>query len=216
MSATGRHARSVTTRHGAGAGCRRRAAARDAPRRGRAGVVVALVSLLAAVAWALAGLPEARAAVQGWVVGPGAASGPAAVAQTASRPPAPGADGLAPELAARFASARAAAGRAGVGLEVVSGVRTRAEQLALVAEAEERYGSAAEAHRWVAPPEASAHLTGEAVDVGPADGRTWLAEHGAEFGLCQVFDNEPWHVEALVEPGGTCPATAPDASALWP
>jgi len=31
--------------------------------------------------------------------------------------------------------------------------------------------------------------------VGPFDATTWLFEHGAEYGLCQIYGNEPWHYE---------------------
>jgi hypothetical protein len=67
----------------------------------------------------------------------------------------------------------------------------------------------------VAPPETSSHVKGTAVDVGGTGGALWLAEHGAQVALCQVFANEPWHFEATVEPGGTCPDLLPDASGLW-
>ena len=36
---------------------------------------------------------------------------------------------------------------------------------------------------------------GDAVDLGPAAARSWLAEHGARYGLCRVYANEPWHFE---------------------
>jgi LAS superfamily LD-carboxypeptidase LdcB len=47
----------------------------------------------------------------------------------------------------------------------------------------------------VATPETSAHVSGDAVDVGPADATAWLSEHGADYGLCQIYDDEPWHYE---------------------
>ena len=59
---------------------------------------------------------------------------------------------------------------------------------------------------------ADAAAEGDGVDVGPADGAAWLGEHGARWGLCQVYANEPWHFEALVEPGGTCPDLLTDVS----
>src|SRR5690606_1675865 len=58
-----------------------------------------------------------------------------------------------------------------------------------------RYGSKEEAARWVATPEASAHVSGDAVDIGPANAAAWLSEHGARYGLCRVYANEPWHFE---------------------
>jgi hypothetical protein len=49
-------------------------------------------------------------------------------------------------------------------------------------------------------------VSGDAVDVGGADATAWLARHGAAYGLCQIYRNEPWHVElrpAAVDDG--CP-----------
>lgn len=31
--------------------------------------------------------------------------------------------------------------------------------------------------------------------MGPAGSADWLARHGAAFGLCRVYRNEPWHFE---------------------
>ena len=52
-----------------------------------------------------------------------------------------------------------------------------------------------EAARWVATPATSAHVSGDAVDIGHADAAAWLSKHGAEYGLCQIYRNEPWHYE---------------------
>lgn len=120
---------------------------------------------------------------------------------------------LDPELAARVELARAAAASEGVELVVNSGLRSAAEQQRIFDEAVERYGSEEEAARWALPPERSAHVQGLAVDVGPPEGAAWLAERSADFGLCRVYANEPWHYEALVAPGGTCPALVEDAAA---
>jgi hypothetical protein len=38
-------------------------------------------------------------------------------------------------------------------------------------------------------------VSGKAVDIGPFDATAWLSEHGAEYGLCQIYRNEPWHYE---------------------
>jgi hypothetical protein len=56
------------------------------------------------------------------------------------------------------------------------------------------------------------HVTGKAVDVGPTDAAYWLAQHGARYGLCQIYANEIWHFERVIEPGETCPEQLPDAS----
>jgi hypothetical protein len=65
----------------------------------------------------------------------------------------------------------------------------------LFQEAATKYGSAEEAARWVAPPNRSAHVSGDAVDIGHSDAAAWLSGHGAEYGLCRIYGNEPWHYE---------------------
>jgi zinc D-Ala-D-Ala carboxypeptidase len=82
---------------------------------------------------------------------------------------------------------------------VDSGWRSADYQARLLDEAIAKYGSKAEAERWVATPETSAHVTGDAVDIGHADATTWLSEHGAAYGLCQIYGNEPWHYELRPE-----------------
>jgi zinc D-Ala-D-Ala carboxypeptidase len=47
----------------------------------------------------------------------------------------------------------------------------------------------------VATPNASAHVSDHAVDIGHSDATAWLSDHGAEYGLCQIYSNEPWHYE---------------------
>jgi hypothetical protein len=64
----------------------------------------------------------------------------------------------------------------------------------------------------VATPETSAHVSGDAIDVGPAKATAWLSEHGAEYGLCQIFKNEPWHYELRpAAVGAGCPRMYADA-----
>jgi LAS superfamily LD-carboxypeptidase LdcB len=96
---------------------------------------------------------------------------------------------------------RAAADAEGDGVKFVvnGGWRSPEYQEQLLCEAVAKYGSATEAARWVATPDTSAHVLGEAVDVGPSDARAWLSEHGAEYGLCQIYRNEPWHYELRPE-----------------
>jgi D-alanyl-D-alanine carboxypeptidase len=97
----------------------------------------------------------------------------------------------------RTALRRAATDGANEGIELLvdSGWRSPAYQQHLLDEAVHRYGSREQAARWVATPEASAHVSGDAVDIGPADGAAWLSEHGAAYGLCRTYANEPWHYE---------------------
>jgi len=106
---------------------------------------------------------------------------------------------------------RRAATDAGIEFVVNGGWRSREYQAELFAAAVVKYGSAEEAARWVATPDTSAHVSGDAVDVGPAAARAWLSAHGARYGLCQIYRNEPWHFElrpSAVEHG--CPPMYPD------
>jgi len=89
---------------------------------------------------------------------------------------------------------RAATDAGSVRFTVDSGWRSAAYQEHLLRQAVSKYGSEAEAARWVATPQTSAHVKGDAIDLGSA-GATWLAEHGAAYGLCRVYGNEPWHYE---------------------
>ena len=119
----------------------------------------------------------------------------------------PGVANLDPDLRRALRQAARAAAAAGIELVVDSGWRTPEHQQQLLDDAVSKYGSVEEAARWVATPETSAHVSGDAVDVGPPAAATWLSEHGAEYGLCQIYGNEPWHFE--LRPGG-CPPMYPD------
>lgn len=134
----------------------------------------------------------------------------------ASAGAAPGAaDGLDADLRERFDLAVADAARDGVTLTLTSGWRSPQEQQRLVDDAIERHGSLTEASRWVLPPESSAHVSGLAIDVGPAAGALWLEERSPRYGLCRTYANEGWHFEPVIDPGGTCPAMLEDSSAGW-
>jgi D-alanyl-D-alanine carboxypeptidase len=87
----------------------------------------------------------------------------------------------------------------GVEFVVDSGWRSPEYQKHLLREAVSKYGSEEEAARWVAAPNTSAHVSGDAVDIGPSGAATWLSGHGAEYGLCQIYGNEPWHFELRPE-----------------
>jgi zinc D-Ala-D-Ala carboxypeptidase len=87
----------------------------------------------------------------------------------------------------------------GVGFVVNSGWRSAEYQEQLLREAIAEYGSESEAARWVATPETSPHVSGDGVDIGPSAAAAWLSEHGAEYGLCQIYRNEPWHFELRPE-----------------
>jgi zinc D-Ala-D-Ala carboxypeptidase len=96
---------------------------------------------------------------------------------------------------------RAATDAAGNGVEFVvdSGWRSPEYQDQLLREAISEYGSEQEAARWVATADTSPHVSGDAVDIGPSDATAWLSEHGAKYGLCQIYSNEPWHYELRPE-----------------
>ena len=81
----------------------------------------------------------------------------------------------------------------------VLGYRSPAYQDRLRRAAVAEYGSEEEAARWVATAETSAHVSGDAVDIGRSDATAWLSAHGAGYGLCQVYGNEPWHYELRPE-----------------
>jgi hypothetical protein len=119
---------------------------------------------------------------------------------------------LDPDLLDAVRAAARDARAAGVRLHITSGWRSREHQQRLFDEAVGRYGSEEEARRFVATPDASAHVTGDAVDIGPTEADDWLGRHGADYGLCQVFANEIWHFELATEPGGPCPEMLPDSS----
>ena len=120
---------------------------------------------------------------------------------------------LDPELLAAVREAADAAEADGIGAVVTSGWRSERYQRFLLESAVEVYGSEEEAARWVASPEESSHVTGTAVDIGRTDAAYWFAQHGWRFGLCQTYENEIWHYELTVEPGGTCPSPLADAAA---
>ena len=102
---------------------------------------------------------------------------------------------LDPALLGALRRAATEAAGDGVKLYVDSGWRSPAYQEQLLREAVSEYGSREEAARWVATPNTSAHVSGDAVDIGPSDATAWLSKHGAKYGLCQIYRNERWHYE---------------------
>lgn len=113
--------------------------------------------------------------------------------------------------ALRRAAADAARGRVQIYLD--SGWRSPEYQAELLRRAIDKYGSEDEAARWVATPDASAHVSGDAVDLGRSSALAWLSKNGAAYGLCQIYRNEPWHYELrpdAVDRG--CPRMYADAA----
>ncbi|APX34811.1 peptidase M15 [Brachybacterium sp. P6-10-X1] len=99
------------------------------------------------------------------------------------------------DLLGALRAAAADAADDGVTFQVNSGWRSADYQQSLLEDAIDEHGSREEAARWVATAETSSHVTGDAIDLGPTDATSWLAQHGQEYGLCRTYANEPWHYE---------------------
>ncbi|MFF3066169.1 M15 family metallopeptidase [Oerskovia sp. NPDC057915] len=213
---------------------------RVSARRRRAAVLATAVTVLAvvaALAWAF--LPDADRGLRTLVAdtlgteeagdgakAPDAAPGPAAApALPAEDDPRqeddtidpfddqhPAIAGLDEDLRAALQAAAQDAQAAGVDFWVTSGWRSTNYQQSLLDRAVDRYGSLAEARKFVSTPETSEHVQGRAVDIGPTDGADWTIRKGARYGLCQTYANEMWHFELATTPGGTCPQPLPDAA----
>lgn len=113
---------------------------------------------------------------------------------------------LSPALLEALRQASDDAGQEGVVIHVNSGWRSAEYQDQLLEQAVAQYGSEDEAARWVATPATSAHVAGEAIDIGSYDAVDWLSRHGAAYGLCQTYDNEAWHFELRADASGLgCP-----------
>ncbi|MEV8314002.1 M15 family metallopeptidase [Streptomyces sp. NPDC059900] len=199
-------------------------AASTTPRRARRPLVVGLVVVLAAIT-----------AFLGYRVAESSSSSAAAAASSALRGDHRGglgeADGvvpdgvtvfddttpavaeLDPDLLKALRRAATAAADDGIKVYVNSGWRSPEYQQQLFREAVSRYGSEDEAARWVASPKTSPHVSGDAIDAGRSDATRWLSEHGAGYGLCQIYENEPWHYELRTEAiTGHCPRMYADAT----
>jgi len=97
-----------------------------------------------------------------------------------------------------------------VGLTINSAYRSPELQATLYEQALERYGSEAEARRWVAPPGRSQHNHGNAVDLGfeNAEARQWAHANAERYGLSFPLSNEDWHIELAGARGGQVSATS--------
>lgn len=118
----------------------------------------------------------------------------------------PGIEKLNPKLLKAVQAAAKAAEKDGIELHLTTGWRSKKYQEELLEKAIQRYGSREKAAQYVASPETSHHVTGNAVDIGPTDADDWVNRHGNKFGLCQTLAKEIWHFELATTPGGTCPA----------
>jgi D-alanyl-D-alanine carboxypeptidase len=178
---------------------------------GAVGLVVAAV-IVASLAYLSAG--ASRTSIGDLVHGPdsavAAADGGLPDGATVFDDHDPGIARLDPQLLQALRAAATRAADDGVRFHVNSGWRSPVYQERLLNEATAKYGSAREAARWVAPVNRSAHVTGDAVDL---DAGAWLSEHGAAYGLCQIYRNEAWHYELRPEARTAgCPAPYADAS----
>jgi zinc D-Ala-D-Ala carboxypeptidase len=111
----------------------------------------------------------------------------------------PGVANLDPDLLRALREAATDAADDGIEFYVNSGWRSPEYQNQLLREAVSEYGSEEEAARWVATADTSPHVSGDAIDIGHFDATAWLSGHGAKYGLCQIYSNEPWHYELRLQ-----------------
>ena len=186
-----------------------------------AGLLVAIVAIAAALGSqspeSSTSPPESSTAASPIGVAPGEPRGPLGEADGAVPDGAtvfddaiPGVASLDPALLGALRQAAAKAADDGVEFHVDSGWRSPEYQEQLLREAISKYGSEQEATRWVATPDTSAHVSGDAIDLG-RDAAAWLSEHGAAYGLCRIYGNESWHYELRPEAiDQGCPPTYAD------
>ena len=146
----------------------------------------------------------------GCVIGEDQPLGETEIIEGTNRP-----DEINPLVLARFLSAQAAANKLEIEISIDSGYRSLETQNYLYQRAINEHKTADEAIKWVLPADLSRHPRGLALDVNlhhEKSGASWLEANGATFGLCRVYENEWWHFEPLIAPGGICPPLKPDAS----
>ncbi|KQS64511.1 hypothetical protein ASG39_11185 [Rhizobium sp. Leaf371] len=82
-------------------------------------------------------------------------------------------------------------------ITITSGFRSVERQQQLWQQALAKYGSVAEARKWVAPPGNSQHNKGNAADLGYGSdaARKWTHDNASQFGLQFPLSNENWHIE---------------------
>jgi hypothetical protein len=100
----------------------------------------------------------------------------------------------------------------GIEMRITSGWRSRGFQQRLLDDGVRTYGGLDAARQFVATPEVSRHVVGEAVDIGPTTAALWMIANGRQFGLCQIFANENWHFELATDERGDCPPLRPNAA----
>ena len=194
------------------------APARAEPRRARRIVLVGLAVVVAAIVATLGHQSESSSAPSFGDVLPGDHNGALGRADGVVPDDAsvfddeiPAVANLDPGLLDALRRAATDAAEDGVEIQVNSGWRSPDYQEQLLRAAVSEYGSEEEAVRWVATADTSAHVSGDAVDIGPADATSWLSAYGASYGLCQTYRNESWHYE--LRPDATsrgCPSMYAD------
>ncbi|MDN5726714.1 MAG: D-alanyl-D-alanine carboxypeptidase family protein [Propionibacteriales bacterium] len=194
----------------------------------RAGVLLAAVAILATVVINMVNGPSAQVRTAALAVPPLTQSSrtepspsptptpsPTAVQtpdpSTKSSPERPSYDAgrLDPDLEKAFGRARKAAKADGVSVSIRTGYRSAKRQQDLFENEIAATGSRKAALKRVLPAKSSMHVRGGAIDVKPQAGATWLEKNGSEWGLCRRYENEWWHFELMIDPGGTCPTMEP-------
>ena len=159
--------------------------ARTTARRIRSTTIVALLLVSAGLISVVTGQPRAA----------GEEDGALPIGVTVFDKKSPAVTNLDPDLLRALREAAKAAAKHRVEIVVNSGWRSPKYQEQLLHEAVSKYGSETKAARWVAPVDTSFHVSGDAVDIGPSKASIWLSRHGAAYGLCRIYRNEPWHYE---------------------
>lgn len=119
---------------------------------------------------------------------------------------------LDPALLTAIQGAARAAAAEGIALRINSGWRSKGFQQRLFDDGVTTYGSVAKAKEFVASPDTSKHVVGQAVDIAPVEADGWLIRNGPRFGLCQIYANEIWHFELATDDQGRCPPLRPNAA----
>lgn len=119
---------------------------------------------------------------------------------------------LDPALLQAVQKAAGSAQAQGIELRVTSGWRSKGFQQRLFDDRARTLGSVEAAAEYVATPEVSKHVTGQAIDIGPAEADRWLIANGSRFGLCQIYANEIWHFELVADAQGNCPPLRANAA----
>ena len=170
-----------------------------------AGLLVVIAAIAAALAYQLPASSSSTAAspidvLRGEHRGAlGEADGAVPDATTVFDDEIPAVAKLDPALLGALRQAATDAAGDGVKFVVNSGWRSPEYEEQLHQQAVSKYGSEKKAARWVATPNTSPHVSGNAVDIGPSGATAWLSQHGDEYGLCQIYSNEPWHYELRTE-----------------